>query len=206
MKKLLAVVAVLAPVVALLPATPASADVVCVPITVDGQPIFCTDAQPVTDAVAEVEAAAAGAEAALLGVGSFAIDEAEAAARDVTGAVTVCPRIEPEPGGVNVYVAASYDEFNGYDDCIGYKVSIVTRTAGLPVHVPQVCLTTTGTCVGPVDQTIPGPDQTQSPVEICAVPVLWYRPSGSTDPWTNDPIIGDPLWPTPGCVDMPFLP
>ena len=168
MKKLLAVVAVLAPVIALLPASPAAADTICAPITVDGQPLFCTDTQPVNDAVAEIEATLAPVESLVVGTALPIVTGVE-------GDVTFCPRIEPQAGGANVFIAYASSQGADYQSCSGYEISVVEPTSGQAVHVPQICLTITGTCVGPVDQTVTAPAM---PLVACFQSSTWWRPNG----------------------------
>ena len=197
MKKLLAVAAIVGPALMFVPAAPASASSVCLPITIDGQPV-CQDTTPVDQALAQAESELQSALATVLGTVSFA-------ANDAAGDATICPRIQPQPNGAKVYVPVSYDGSAGSDLCLGYEISIAVSTSGQPVHVPQVCLTTTGTCVGPIDETLPVPDGAQSPLELCVQPMFWEKPAGSTGGWSDYPIVGDPLWVSPGCVAVPPL-
>ncbi len=46
------------------------------------------------------------------------------------------------------------------------------------LHVPQLCLTTTGTCVGPVDKDVQAPVEPGA-ISVCQRYVEWY------DEWTG---------------------
>ena len=144
MKKLLAGVAVLAPAIALLPIAPASADTVCLPITIDGQPV-CQDTAPVDQAVAQAEATALGV------VGPFIGPELDG--------TRWCDKVVSESDGVvatiGTYTPAPGPGYGSY--CNGWELRIeASAGAGTtPAHIPQVCLTTTGTCVGGIDTSVP---------------------------------------------------
>lgn len=185
MKKLLAAVAVLASALALLLAPSASADNVCAPITVDGQPIFCTDTQPVDDVIAEAGAAYATVTSDV---------------NSMSQAVKDCGRVEPQTNGVNLYVAYWSYQSSNEEGCEGYKVSLAAGTSDHLVHVPQICLTTIGTCVGPVDEFVPEPDLTQSPLRACVQKVSWWGSRGSGQ-WTDT----EQTWDATdlGCVEVP---
>lgn len=176
MKKLVAVLAVLAPALTLIPAAPALADTVCAPITVDGQPLFCADTQPVDDAVAEAELVAAE-----------------------VAATPECVRVEPQSNGVTIFVPVMpVERIPSGDVCWGYKITITANTSSQPVHVPQVCVTTTGTCVGPFDNTVPVPDLAQ-PLQVCAETRAWWKVDGV---W-QDYQAGIILMPSLGCTSVP---
>jgi hypothetical protein len=196
-KKLLTAVAGVTAVVTaltLLPATSASADVICVPITVDGQPLFCQDAAPVDAAIQEVtlELSHAIVTAQVLAEG--------AASQALT--LAGCARIVPTPGGAVVYVATTTSLTPYTLTCSGEKITVTTQTTGQPVHVPQICLTTTGTCVGPVDETVPVPT-TMQPLTVCIQPTSWTEPNATPGQWTDSSIPGDVLHPALGCVSVP---
>ena len=194
MKKMLAVVAGLVPAITLLPATAASAEVICAPITVDGQPIFCTDTAPIDAAVQQAELAL-----------SEAIVTAQSAASSVSADATrltlICPRVQPFANGAVIYIATESSQTPDEVDCSGEKITVTAQTTGQPVHVPQICLTTTGTCVGPVDQTVPVPATTQ-PLTICIQPIAWSEPSSGNGQWTDATAPADLLHPSLGCVTV----
>jgi len=195
-KKLLAVVAVLAPALTLLPAAPASADNVCLPITIDGQPV-CQDTAPLDAIVAQVQSTIA--QAIVLAEGTVDSETAQA-----VRLATVCPRIESNANSVVVYVATGSDQTSDETVCTGYKITVESQT-GQPVHIPQICLTTTGTCVGPVDETIPGLAAGESPLTVCVQAVYWWR-ANSTTQWSEADISPNLVQPSPGCVSGPALP
>src|SRR5579885_2932063 len=141
-KKLLAVMAALVPVMVLAPVTRAdAADPVCLPITVDGQPV-CLDKQPVDDAVAAAVAEAFQVVAIAEGLPSTA----SSLAQDVRKLATICPRVASDSDGMAVYVPDQVWDDPGTQQlyCAGYKVSVTgVTTEAVPVHFPQICLTTT---------------------------------------------------------------
>src|SRR4051794_29709418 len=113
MRKLLAVVAIAAPMIVMLPAAPATADSeTCVPITADGQPIFCANTQPVSDALAQANELAqqelATAQAAVATLESTAMSiEAQTLGglSSLATAMTTCRRVEPQSTGYAIYLA-----------------------------------------------------------------------------------------------------
>lgn len=195
MKRILATIAVVVLAGTLLPATSASADVVCVPITIDSQPLFCQDTAPVDAAIQEVTLALSEAittaQVLAEGVGSEALELA-----------VVCPRIVPTAGGAAIYVATTASITPTTLTCSGEKITVTVQTTGQPVHVPQICLTTTGTCVGPVDETVPVPARPQ-PLTVCVQPMSWSEPSATPGQWTDSPIAADALHPALGCISVP---
>ena len=167
MKKLLAVVAVLAPALTLLPAAPASADNVCLPITIDGQPV-CQDTAPVDQAVVQAEATAAEVADELLTLVADGEGLAIGVVRSVAGpeydGTTYCDSVSPMDDGVIVTVGTfgplpSPHAVNDIGQCDSYQLTIKADAGigGTIVHVPEVCLTTTGTCVGGINTTVPTP-------------------------------------------------
>jgi len=195
-KKLLAAIAAVVPAFTLLPATSASAEVICVPITVDGQPLFCQDTAPVDAAIQEVtlELSQAITTAQQVATGL----QSQAAALTL-----VCPRINIGGAGATIYLATTASITPDTLTCTGEKITISVKTTGQPAHVPQICLTTTGTCVGPVDETVPVPATTQ-PLSVCVEPTSWSEqiaPFGRD--WRDTPIAPDVLHPAVGCVSVP---
>jgi len=208
-KKFLAVVAVLAPVVALLPAAPASADSVCTPVTLDGKPVLCEDLTPVEQAVADAEAtvaqteqAIAAAEATVLQIAAAVvgevIDTAEPLAQQAITTATTCERVVTSDGKVSVYVAATSDDTGSAVACSGYRVTLAAgQDAGTtPVHVPQACVTITNTCAGPVDTTLPLP--TVVITTVCVQPADWTE-TKATGVWTDST---GPGLPSLGCTTL----
>jgi len=157
-KKLLAAVAVLAPLLVVLPASSANADSVCAPITVDGQPV-CQDTTPINQLLADIQAL----EFSLIG-------NPDTAVQCTLG--TTSPRTD------EVVVDVVFGDPQGYVRCYGTEIT-VTPTAAVPmqtthIHVPQVCATTTGTCVGPVDEDVSLPSTPSASLSICETPVTIY--------------------------------
>lgn len=195
MKKSLAGVALAVLTVTLLQPTAASAEVICAPITVDGQPLFCQDTAPVD---------AAYQEATLLLSEAIGTVESTASglASDALELAVICPRVVPVQGGAAIYVATTASVTQTALTCSGEKITVTVQTAGQPVHVPQICLTTTGTCVGPVDETVPVPATTQ-PLTVCVQPTSWTEQNATPGQWTETPIAADLLHPAVGCVSVP---
>lgn len=177
-----------APVLAELNGFLAGGDI-CTPVTADGKPLLCANREPVDGVIAQVQQALAAAEAMLTG-----------AAGSASAAATECRRIETHPNGADVYLAYAATHSGGITTCTGYKVSVTGQTAGQPVHVPQLCVTTTGTCVGPFDTTVPGPDILQSPVQVCDQAMTWSAPTG-TSWWTDQATPG--ATGNLGCTSVP---
>jgi len=196
-KKLLTAVAAITavvPALTLLPATAASAEVICAPITVDGQPLFCQDTAPVDAAYQEVTREL-----------SHAIVTAQSLAESTASqALTLagCARIVPTSGGAAIYVATATSVTQTSVTCSGEKITVTLQTTGQPVHVPQICLTTTGTCVGPVDDTVPVPATTQ-PLTVCVEPTSWTEQFTAIGQWSETPMAADTLDPALGCVSVP---
>ena len=195
MKKILTAVALVVLALTLLPATAASADVVCAPITVDGQPLFCQDTAPVDAAIQEVTLL-------LSHTISEALSAAEGVGSEALELAVICPRIVPTPGGAAIYVATTTAITQTALTCSGEKITVTVQTTGQPVHVPQICLTTTGTCVGPVDETVPVP-ATAQPLTVCVQPTSWTEPAAAPGQWSESPITADLLHPAVGCVSVP---
>lgn len=211
MKKFVAAAAVLAAAIATLTAVPASADSVCAPITVDGQPIVCVDTTPIDQAVAQAEATALETAAQAEATAAEAVALAEATAGELASIV-----LGPLVPAINLAVAEEQCETApgaptgnlllidivtpdqptppSNIQCSGTELTIPSFT-GQPgptqrVHVPQICLTTTGTCVGPVDQDVQVPLDPAA-LKLCQTPVTiflgyengvwgWYRVYGAT--------------------------
>src|SRR5206468_12756323 len=93
-KKLLALAAAVAPAIALLPAQAMATNNVCVPVTVNGQPVACVDIQPVDDAITTAAGLAAGA-----------LDLAERDAESVPFGVQHCDQISSHDGETDLYLA-----------------------------------------------------------------------------------------------------
>lgn len=161
----------------------------CTPITADNKPLFCANRQPVDNVVAQLEQAIALVE-------SIASGEADSAST----AATECRRAETGTSSANVYLAYTASHSAGRTTCVGYKISVTAQTTGQPEHVPQFCLTTTGTCVGPIDETVPGTDVLQSPIQVCDQAMTWSDQTG-TGQWTDQttPAAAGNL----GCVQVP---
>ncbi len=195
MKKVLATIAVAVLACTLVPATSASADVVCVPITVDGQPLFCQDTAPVDAAYQQatllLSEAISTAQSTAEGVGSEAIEMG-----------VVCPRITIGGYGSTIFVATAATITPDTLTCTGEKITIYAHTTAHLQHVPQICLTTTGTCVGPVDEWVPVPSTSQ-PLTVCVEPTSWSSPTATPGRWTDSSIPGDVLHPALGCVNVP---
>jgi len=184
-KKLLAAAAVLASAIAVLPVAPAGADSVCAPVTIDGQPV-CQDLTPVEQAVATAEATAL----AVIGIVlepvqpelGYAVDQEQCVRSVPHDSSNVVAVDVVEPYGETLFSRPSSPY---YRECRGNEVTIpaVATTPGTVqhVHVPEICLTTTGTCAGPVDQDVQMPPQT-SPVRVCTQPErIWF--SSYSDEW-----------------------
>jgi hypothetical protein len=176
-KKFVAVVAVLAPTLTFLPAAPASADSVCLPITIDGQQV-CQDLTLVEQEVASAEATvAAVADQALAVVATaqgLAVGVVESVAGPEYDGTSYCDRLTQEPNGVVVSVGTfgpppTPHADNDIGQCTSYDLTIEANgaTGVTPVHVPQVCVTTTGTCVGGIDTGVPTP---QVSYTVCLLP------------------------------------
>jgi hypothetical protein len=192
-KKLLAAVAALAPAIALLPAAPASADSVCAPVTIDGQPV-CQDVTPIEQAIATAEATALATATTVEGLAFFVLGTAlgpftpEVFYADVQAeCLTGAPQDSANVVAVDVVQPANVGLLGGgaswsgptFPECRGTEVTVPSPgTAPGPiehVHVPQICLTTTGNCVGPVDQDIQVP--IQPTVSVCTQPeTIQYTP------------------------------
>lgn len=194
MKKLLAVVALVAPMIALLPATSAVAtDNVCAPITADGQPIFCADVQPVDDLLAQLNPTVAQVEA----LAALVLSDAERLPVDEENGLEHCDVTTSHGNETDVYLSTGGTQDPVGYGCSGVKVSVTQpSSSSVPVHVPQLCLTTTGTCVGPVDAAVPVPNT--SGLEVCAVYETYevYPDTGPQDVF----VIGDI---TPVCATSP---
>jgi hypothetical protein len=203
-------IAIIAPMMALVPAAPAAADSqTCLPITADGQPIFCADTQPLTDAFAEAdvleqeaeataEATAAIAESTALSVAAQALGEATS----TQTAITSCRRVESQPNGYTIYLGYASFVAGGELYCGGYKITATTGPqSDTPVHVPLLCLTTTETCVGPIDETVQAPDSSQSPLHLCVQSASWEE-IGSGE-WLDTTSPDGPT--SPGCIDVPAV-
>jgi hypothetical protein len=177
MKKYLAAIAVLAPVLTILPAAPASADSVCAPVTIDGQPV-CQDVTPIEQGIATAEATA---------VATAAYAEATALAEyaaiwNLGGPVTFaigaefnCQRWAPASSTSTLYIEAVLPNATN-DYCNGSEITVQLPQPSAPgltrhVHVPQVCVTTVNLCVGPVDQDVQVP-VTLSAVAVCSQPIM----------------------------------
>lgn len=140
---------------AVLTSTAAHADQTCVPITVDGQPVFCADLTPVTDTVDSV------------------VGTVQTTAQQYEAIAANCVADEPDIFGVVVPSVAtdSCDEFYVTSDPY---LEMLIQGPGItePVHVPQVCVVTTGTCAGPYDTTITVP-VTPYALHMCLVDGHW---------------------------------
>lgn len=149
-KKLLAVAAIVAPALMFVPVAPASASSVCLPITIDGQPV-CQDTTPVDQAVAQAEATLATVEAQALGL-------VRSTSPSYYDGIGHCDAVHPESNGV-VVTFGQYVPNGTVEECVGYELPVEADagTTTIPAHVPQVCLTTTGTCVGGIDTSVPVP-------------------------------------------------
>lgn len=162
MKKLLAAVAVLAPVLAVLPAGPADASSVCAPITIDGQPV-CQDLTPIEQVIADAELLLQP----VLAVGTAA----SVMEQCVTGT------FDPTPSRVNIDVVTS--DGSGSLVCRGTEISIEFPVASpgptTHLHVPEVCVTLTNTCVGPVDRDVALPVGPGASLTVCQTPVTIYE-------------------------------
>jgi hypothetical protein len=171
-KKFLAAAAVVAPVMMIAPAAPASADSVCAPVTIDGQPV-CQDVTPVEQAIANAEATALAELDAVLTVVDPFIQPTEWSAQLEAD----CLEAPGAPTGDVVLVdVVTPDQANPWQ-CEGTEITVppFTRVPGTTehIHVPQVCVTTTNTCAGPVDEDIPTPvDVTE--LQVCQTPVRIY--------------------------------
>jgi hypothetical protein len=153
------------------PATSASADSVCAPITIDGQPV-CQDITPVEQALAPVEQAIAAVEQAIVNaeklipdVGNPQIDE-----QCILGTSSARPD--------QVVIEVVINDKPGLLWCDGTEIT-VTPTVSVPTqpthfHVPQVCVTTSNTCVGPVDQDVDVPTDPTASLTVCQTPVTVY--------------------------------
>ena len=166
MKKLLAAAAVLGPAIALAPAVPASADSVCLPITIDGQPL-CEDLTPVEQAIAAAEAELFQALAPVITIGNSA-----SVALD-------CIRGTFDPSASDVTVDVVTGKGDGELVCTGTAISVQPPIASPGptehVHVPEICVTVTNTCAGPVDQDVILPAQLGSALSVCETPetIAW---------------------------------
>lgn len=185
MKKLLAAIAVLAPALTIAPAAPASADSVCAPITVDGQQV-CQDLTPIEQAIANAEATALGIADTVL----LPLDPERRYSGEQIDCVTSAPHDAGNLIAVDVVTVDNEgptSQWSQYPECAGSEVTVppVGTTPGpvQRVHVPEVCLTTTDTCVGPVDQDVqipfePAPAVCTQPETILYTPYSaqhWYR-------------------------------
>jgi len=162
-KKLLAAAAALAPFIALLPSAPASASTVCAPITIDGQQV-CEDTTPVDQAVAEAQATVLAAADEALALVIAAEGTVRSLDPGVYDGIGRCDKVVREDDGVVVtYGTYSPSPAPGYAAaCFGWELRIEASAGNgvTPVHVPQICLTITGTCVGGIDTTVPTPAPT----------------------------------------------
>ena len=85
-------------------------------------------------------------------------------------------------GPTGVYVGAPTLE--GFCEGVGVWVQVSgpsVATNSTPVHVPQICLTTTNTCVGGVDEYVPTPSVTGTPSVLMCVYGGAYAPG--LPPW-----------------------
>lgn len=194
MRRLLTVVAVVAPLVSVLPAARASADTVCLPITIDGQQV-CEDITPVQQAVAEVESTVIAVADTLLGE----VASVEQAVVDLVGqtpagpwynGVSWCDGVVAEPNGVVVSIGNFVRQPDGTRLCSGYELRIEANVGvgTIPVHVPQVCLTTTGTCVGGIDTSAPMPGLSYN---VC-LRSYWELMKSNGDSWGRNYQSGGP--------------
>src|SRR5438270_13762418 len=103
MRKLIVAAMVAAATGGLLTAGPAQADTVCVPITVDGQPIYCLDTNPIESAV----------------------QTAEYAVQTMSDALEHCEGVDPSGNGVTIrFSVAATREPEGFE-CNGIAVSVL---------------------------------------------------------------------------------
>ncbi|MDQ1685309.1 MAG: hypothetical protein QOC82_2046 [Frankiaceae bacterium] len=166
MKKFVAAVAVLAPVMAFAPTSPANADSVCAPITIDGQPV-CQDLTPIEQAITNAEVELLQALSPVLTVGN----SASVALDCIRGA------FDPTVSRITVDVVTGKGD--GELVCSGTAISVDMPLASPGptehVHVPQICVTVTNTCAGPVDQDVTFPLGLGSSVSACETPetVSW---------------------------------
>ena len=95
-----------------------------------------------------------------------------------------CEKVVPRTNGYDLFVASSFDENSGaYDTygpairCEGYRISIsVPAQIGTSVvHIPQSCVTTTDTCVGPLDPAVPSSADVAT---VCIDSWEWYQSWG----------------------------
>lgn len=162
--------AVLASALVLMPASSANADDVCAPITVDGQPV-CQDLTPVEQAVADAEATAladaAIAEGIALGVVDTVLMPLDPELR-YAGEQAQCATSAPDDSrnliavdAVTVDNESPTSQWSQYPECSGSEVTVPpigTKPGPTQhVHVPQVCLTTTGMCSQHWYRTYDGP-------------------------------------------------
>lgn len=187
MKKQLAVLAAaIAVSVVALPMAPASASSVCAPITVDGQPV-CQDITPVEQAIAQAEWTVANAVPMLLAEYMY-LWNTLAPVTYPTGAEFNCEvRGAPAPSLTEVDVEVVTPSADGMT-CDGVDLSVVFGQvlgsgSSQHVHVPQICLTTTGTCLGPIDRDIATPNI--GGVDVCAQPVHLVRDQYNSTVWTR---------------------
>lgn len=196
MTKILAAIAALAPALMILPAPSASADSVCAPVTIDGQ-LVCQDLTPVEQAIANAEATAladaATAEGIALGVVDTVLSPLDPEARYSQEQAQCATSVPHDSRNLIAVDAVTVDnegptsQWSQYPECSGSEVTVppVGTVPGPTqhVHVPQVCLTTTDTCVGPVDQDVqlpaePNPTVCTQPEHIDYTPFSsqhWYR-------------------------------
>jgi len=162
-KKFLVAVAVVGSALTGSLAAPANADSVCLPITIDGVPV-CEDLtpveQPVNDALQTVTNTVDGEVQTVTGIVDGQVQPAE----DNVQQAKFCTRIVSASGSYEVYVPVTwYSDSSRYDPygndvvCQGYVITITpsAEVGTTTVHVPEVCLTTTDTCVGPANPSIP---------------------------------------------------
>lgn len=166
MKKLFAAAAALAPVIALLPSAPASADSVCAPVTVDGQPV-CQDLTPVEQAIAAAELELIQALAPVIAAGNSA------------SVASDCIRGTLDPAVSRITLDVVTGKGDGELVCTGTAISVAPPLASPGatehVHVPEICVTVTNTCAGPVDQDVDLPAQLGSAFSVCETPetIAW---------------------------------
>src|SRR5262249_11558334 len=145
-------------------------------ITVDGQPVFCADTSPVDSVVATAEDDLAALEDTATATAGSVAATAEYDAAGWEDIATVCPRVESSGDTTTVYIADNAGHAPDFLGCAGYKVTVEGAPGSTTqhVHVPQVCLTTTNTCVGPANQDVTAPT-VPGTATVCVVPAFWWH-------------------------------
>jgi hypothetical protein len=152
-----------------------------VPITIDGQPL-CEDLTPLEQPIADALQTVTDTVQTVTDAVNTQVQPAEETEREAS----LCTRLVSSSSRDAVYVPVSwhtepnyYDQYGDLVFCDGYVLTI-TPTAEVgttTVHVPQVCLTTTGTCLGPADPAVP---DHLSVATVCITGHEWIMSKGGT--------------------------